>query len=247
MIDQDIYRSVRNAVCAIGYLTKPLEIYRENLDSDIFQVIGTGFLVEGPLIITNRHVIGGLFDKKITYLIPKTQLFIQFVAPHENSTLQLVPRMIREVSYLESPKLDIGFIKYKVVEEKHFKSIKPISIVKEWDLKVSERIAVCGYPYGTYLQSSTHAFRWGPVVQQGHISALSPFDTAELPEEILLDVRTAVGMSGAPIFRPSNDEVIGIHYAGIEATTAFGIPLTQNMIDEGLRQFEKNRMVINTD
>jgi S1-C subfamily serine protease len=91
------------------------------------------------------------------------------------------------------------------------------------------------------------SFRWGPVVQQGYISAISPFDSSEIPEEILLDVRTAKGMSGAPVFRPHNGEVIGIHYAVIEATTAFGIPLTQGMVESGLSEYDKNRIVINED
>ena len=247
MIKPEIYNSVRNGVCAVGYLTEPLEAYKQNIKSDIFQVIGTGFLVREPFVITNRHVIGALLDEKITNLVPKTQLFIQFVAPREDSSLQLVPRMIREISYLDNPKLDIGFIKYKVVKEEHFESIKPISIATNWDLKVSERVAICGYPYGTYLQVSTLVFRWGPVVQRGHISAVSPFDTTDLPEEILLDVRTARGMSGAPIFRPEDGSAIGIHYAGIEATTAFGIPLTEDMVFEGLNEFDKNKIVINPE
>jgi S1-C subfamily serine protease len=245
MIDSETYRAVRNGVCAIGYLTQPLEVYRRNLESAIFQVIGTGFLVEEPIVITNRHVIGGLFDTLVTKLIPKTQLFIQFVAPDEDATLRLVPRMIREVSYLDNPKLDIGFVKYKVVKEEHFESIKPLSIVGSWDLKVSERVGICGYPYGTYLQTSGLVFRWGPVIQQGHISAVSPFDTTDLPEEILLDVRTTGGMSGAPIFRPESGEVIGVHYEGIEATTAFGIPVTDKTVEAGLAEFDKNRTVWN--
>lgn len=245
MIDSEIYRSVRNGVCAIGYLTEPLAVYRQNLESDIFQVIGTGFLVEEPIVITNRHVIGGLFDSLVTNLVPEKQLFIQFVAPDDDGTLKLVPRMIREVSYLDNPKLDIGFVKYKVVVEEHFESIRPLSVVGSWDLKVSEQIGICGYPYGTYLQTSGLVFRWGPVIQQGYISAVSPFDTTDLPEEILMDVRTAGGMSGAPIFRPDTGDVIGVHHAGIETVTAFGIPLTSGTVSGGIQDFDKNRTVWN--
>ena len=46
-------------------------------------------------------------------------------------------------------------------------------------------------------------------------------------------------MSGAPIFRPTNGEVIGIHYAGIEATTAFGLPVTESDVQSWLIEFEK--------
>lgn len=53
-------------------------------------------------------------------------------------------------------------------------------------------------------------------------------------EEILLDVRTAGGMSGAPIFRLETGDVTGVHYAGIEATTTFGIPVTSDMVAAGI-------------
>jgi hypothetical protein len=46
-------------------------------------------------------------------------------------------------------------------------------------------------------------------------------------------------MSGAPIFRPSNGEVIAIHYAGWEATTALGLPLTQSDVDNWLVLFDE--------
>ncbi len=45
-------------------------------------------------------------------------------------------------------------------------------------------------------------------------------------------------MSGAPIFRPSNGEVIGIHHSGWEATTALGLPLTKHNIDAWLNLYD---------
>ena len=89
------------------------------------------------------------------------------------------------------------------------------------------------------LKRGHKIYRWGPVFQQGSISAISPFDGTLEPDEILLDVRTAGGMSGAPIFRPSNAEVIGIHYAGWEATTALGIPLTQIEVNTWIAQYDE--------
>jgi S1-C subfamily serine protease len=211
----------------------------------MFQVIGTGFLVGKATVLTNRHVIAGLLEAEITQVVPRRQLFIQFVAPNGRQSLQIVPRMIREVSYLDDPKLDIGFIKYKVVFPKHFRSIRPLAIVARWNLRVSEEVGVCGYPYGTQLLASGHSYRWGPVVQQGHISAVSPFETTGKPDDILLDVRTAGGMSGAPVFRPRTGTVIGVHYAGIEATTAFGVPLNQRTVKAALARFNRRRIVLN--
>lgn len=247
MITHEIYSRVRNGICAIGYLTEPLKVYLENMDKPIFQVIGTGFLIEETLVLTNRHVINDLLDDDKTNFVPNTQLFIQFVVPHQGSILQIVPRMIREVSWLDHPKLDLGFIKYKTVHEAHFVAIQPLVVSEQWDLKVTESIAVCGYPYGTTILNRDIYQRWGPVVQQGNISAISPFDTTATPDEILSDVRTASGMSGAPIFRPDDGKVIGVHYAGIEreATIAFGIPITQAMISDALTKYQLNLTILN--
>jgi endonuclease G len=244
MIKQAVYDVVRNGVCAVGFLTKPLAVYRENIESPIFQVIGTGFLVDENIVLTNRHVIGALMEAKITYLVPDTQLFIQFVVPHQSENLQIIPRMIREVSFVDDPKVDLGFIKYKTVFAEHFKLIRPLTIVKQFGMKPTENIAICGYPYGTTILVRGLYQRWGPVVQQGHISAISPFDTTTRPDEILLDVRTAEGMSGAPVFDPNDGKVVAVHYAGIEATTAFGIPITQASLAQALLHYDTNKIVI---
>lgn len=245
MIDQETYDRLRNGVCAVGFLTEPLKVYLQNLESEIFRVIGTGFLVDETTVLTNRHVIGGLFDAQITHVVPSSQLFIQFVAPRDDGIPFPVPRLIRQVSYLDDPRLDIGLIRFRIFDESHFEAIAPLRVAETWNLAVSEEVGVCGYPYGTYMRTRATTFRWGPVLQQGHISAVSPFDTMGIPDDILLDVRTAEGMSGAPIFRPHNGEVIGVHYAGIEATTAFGIPLNHHTVDSALSRFDENRTDLN--
>lgn len=244
MITQTVYDAVRNGVCGVGFLTEPLTVYRQNIDRPIFQVIGTGFLVDENMVVTNRHVIGALMEAKITHLVPDNQLFIQFVVPDKSGNLQIVPRMIREVSFVDNPKVDLGFIKFKTVFAEHFKSIQPLTIVNQFGIQPTQAIAVCGYPYGTSILSRGLYQRWGPVVQQGHISAISPFDTTTRPDEVLLDVRTARGMSGAPVFDPDDGTVVAVHYAGIESTIAFGIPITQASLAQAFSQYDANKIVI---
>ena len=53
MITKEIIDKVTNGVCAIGYLSVPLEEYRKNTLSPFFQIIGTGFLVRPTTVITN--------------------------------------------------------------------------------------------------------------------------------------------------------------------------------------------------
>jgi len=247
MIDKEVYERVRNGVCAVGHLTTTLEIYRQNLDKPIFQVLGTGFLIKDTLVLTNRHIVKALVQSLAEGQVPSTQLFIQFVVPRQADRLEIVPRMIREVSFVDEPKLDLGFIRYKTVNELHFEVIRPLRVAPRWQSAVTEDVAVCGYPYGTSILVKGIYLRWGPVVQQGYISAVSPFETTSAPDELLLDVRRAGGMSGAPIFTPSNGTVIGVHYGGIEGTVAFGVPLTDSILANALDQYDRNRVIVNEE
>ena len=240
MISPKVIAQVRNGVCAVGYLSVPLNEYLQNSDSPFFQVIGTGFLVRPTTVITNRHVIEALFESQANLGFPSSQFFLSFVVPDQNDVLRNTVRMIRHFAALEDTEPDIGFVEFKVVHDQHFRDIMPLQIVKSPDFLVTEEIAVCGYPYGTsMLKRGAKLYRWGPVIQQGAISAISPFDTSKSPDEILLDVRTAGGMSGAPIFRPSSGEVVGIHYAGWEATTALGLPLTESQVAAWIAVYNK--------
>ena len=63
-------------------------------------------------------------------------------------------------------------------------------------------------------------------------------DTSANPDEILLDVRTAGGMSGTPIFRPSSGEVIGIHHSGWETTTALGQSIYRDRLASWLAEYD---------
>lgn len=236
MIDKEIIHKITNGVCAIGYLSVPLDEYKRKPRSPLLQVIGTGFLVRPTTVITNRHVIEGLFDEQEHIGFPSSQFFLSFIIPDGKGSFRNTVRMIRHFATIDA--IDIGFVEFRIVHEEHFQGVQPLDLSNELDFSLTEDVAVCGYPYGTsMLMDEGQLYRWGPVIQQGSISAISPFDGAENPDEILLDVRTAGGMSGAPIFRPLTGEVIGIHYAGWESTTALGLPLVQPNVDLWLDQY----------
>ncbi len=166
MIDPKVISRVRNGVCAVGYLTIPLEEYKCNIQSPFFQVVGTGFLVRETTVITNRHVIQGLFEHQANLGFPSSQFFLLFVVPRENPQPQIIIRIIRRFGALANEDLDIGFLEFKVVTELHFSDISPLDIVSSFDLQVSDEIAVCGYPYGTsMLKKNAKVYRWGPVIQ----------------------------------------------------------------------------------
>jgi V8-like Glu-specific endopeptidase len=239
MIDPGILARVRNGVCAVGYLSVPLVEYERRSDSPFFQVVGTGFLVRNTTVMTNRHVIEGLVSEQSRLGFPLSQMFLSFVVPGQSGGLRNTVRMIRHYGVVSDDRIDVGFVEFKIVQHLHFEGIAPLEFLDTLNLRVSEEIAVYGYPYGTaMLERDGSVYRWGPVVQQGWISGISPFETASSPDEILLDVRTAGGMSGAPIFRPGDGRVIGIHHSGWEATTALGQPIDRAHLVAWLSEYD---------
>lgn len=171
---------------------------------------------------------------------PDDQRELIFVATQEGAGLQIVIRVIKRLGALVEPEIDAGFINFNRGPEEQFKGINPLSIQSDWQLRVTESIAVCGYPYGhAMLQRDKKVYRWGPVVQQGYISAVSPFDIAAAPNEILLDVMVAGGMSGTPIFRTVDGKVIGILHSGWEAATALGLPLTTGIVKGWISSYDQ--------
>jgi hypothetical protein len=242
LIDPAVLSRVKNAVCAVGCLAVPLEEYERNLHLPLFQVVGTGFLVRGTTVMTNRHVIAGLVSEQLRLGVPSSQLFLSFPVPDPSGHLRVTLRMIRRHGVLATPSLDVGFIEFAIVHPAHFEGILPLTVLDVFDCRISEEIAVIGYPYGTaMLERNGRIYRWGPVLQQGWISAVSPFETWSIPDEILLDVRTAGGMSGAPVFRTATGEVLGIHHSGWEATTALAQPLTRTLLSAWLAAFDGDR------
>lgn len=242
MIEPGVLTYVRNGTCAVGYLTVPLEEYTKDPRRPYFKVMGTGFLVRPTSVITNRHVIEALGEIQADLGFPDKQRMIMFVAPDQQSVLNVVVRMIQGLGTVAHPDLDVGFVDFQREPESQLADIKPLKIHDQWDIKVSEHIGVCGYPYGhTMLQRDGRVYRWGPVVQQGYISAVSPFDMSATPDEVLLDIRIAGGMSGAPIFRPRNGQVVGIVHSAWEATTALGLPLTESLVNTWLSAYDSRK------
>jgi len=87
-----------------------------------------------------------------------------------------------------------------------------------------------GYAHGSDLMKTERGeteynYRYGPVLQRGFISALAPFDQAEIVTRVLLDIRSATFMSGSPVFDPTSGTVLGLHNAGHDHAVSFAIPL----------------------
>lgn len=244
MLSSDILNKVNNAVCAVGYLPVPLEEWRRRPLDYPLSVQGSGFLIRPNTVITNKHVLDSIDAIAQDHDIPESQYFVSFIAPSRIPKPIGTLRMIRRNYSPQEGLIDVVLLEIKAEPEEHFEQISPLKVALSPSIVVSEEVIVCGYPYGNMLlEPEGKPYRFGPVVQQGFVSGLSPFAGTEMPEEILLDVRTAGGMSGSPVVRSSTCEVIGIHYEAMIdrsaiTTTSFAIPLDKTLVSQWLAEFD---------
>ncbi len=243
MLSQDILRDAHNAVCAVGMLPIPLEDWTLRPLENPLRVEGSGFLIRPNTVMTNQHVLEQVVREAGIRAIPDSQFFVSFIAPSRARIGTL--RMIRRTFSVELGEVDVALLEIRSDPVDHFDDIVPLQPAESSTVEVSEEVFVCGYPYGNMLlEPESRPHRFGPVVQQGYVSGVAPFAGIDTPSEILLDVRTAGGMSGSPVIRSGTGEVIGIHYEAIVdrteiTTTSFAIPLDTTRVARWLAEFDE--------
>jgi hypothetical protein len=200
--------------------------------------------VREGIVITCRHVLDEL--ERLSTTVPATRRFLSFVVPRKSGRPGITVRLIRRLGFVRDRKVDVGFVEFEVVHPQHFQDIVPLEIDGSFNLQISEPVGVFGYPHGSTLTEKGGQLRWGPLLQQGWVSGLSPYEGADEVEEILLDVRADEGMSGSPIFHPATGTVIGMLQSGTTVpegsnfgtTTVFGQPITQAILARWLVDFD---------
>jgi hypothetical protein len=218
----------------------PVSQYVAEPDKPHFDIVGTGFLVRPTTAITNRHVVEALRSISKKKRIVADRLLVQFTVPDGAEYVHTLSQIQRWGSVDNPRPLDIGFIDFERSPLAAFEACQPVVLDDPPAFRVGSRVAMVGYAFGTkHLARSVggkhRMYRFGPVLQQGFISAVAPFDNSPRIDRLLLDIRTGEGMSGSPVFDPDTGVVVGIHDAGKEATTAFAIPLSRAMVDSLLR------------
>jgi S1-C subfamily serine protease len=234
-----------NAACAIGILPIPLKEWRKDPLENPLEVYGSGFLVRHNTVITNQHVLEALVLGARKRYVPDSQLFVSFTAPSRAPNPIGTLRMIRRTLIPDLGEVDVALLEIKPDPPEHFEDIPPLRVAGSSSVLISEEVFLCGYPYtNLLLQPEGRPRRNGPVIQQGYVSGLAPYAGADAPEEILLDVRTAEGMSGSPVIRSSTGELIGIHYEAVSGTkaittTTFAIPVDEAKVSRWLAEFDE--------
>lgn len=249
-MDPDIVKKIRCSVCAVGYLKVPMEQHKIDASNPDFFIVGTGFLVADNLIMTNKHVLEDVYKLEDQKGVPKEQFLVSFVYPQKNKepNWQLCYTGITK-SFIpnEADRPDIGFIEFSRDKTTNdFNQCKPVIFDDLQNINIGDPVAMWGYPTGTALLQPSLGYnqnqklcRIGPVLQQGYISAGTPFEVEQGTLEFLLDIRTYNGMSGSPVFNPTTGKVIGIHYKSNKLTTSVAVAFSDKDIAFWLSQLGK--------
>jgi hypothetical protein len=212
-------------------------------------IVGTGFFVDDEgTILTNRHVVNALMSLPRH---PQTgnimAAVLAFGAPEQRSTGIAMPIATIEIAgYVplegfesgiwygeEIP--DLGLLVASVIET------PPLSLSENnFDVRVGEEIATCGFPNGTNLVARNGRLQQlSPILRRGIISAVYPFAMAQ-PHGFSIDVMQQGGASGSPVFRTSDGVVLGILHSGMPGQNHTFVDPSW-VIARWLRDFKKHR------
>jgi Trypsin-like peptidase domain len=217
---------------------RPLDdFYRDHSLNSQLRVLGSGFLVKpakddkwgGPYVLACAHVVAALLTKLKENALPEDAAFLHFVYPEGGAPMASSFRRfkVKEVR----PDYDVAFL--RVSSDDGLPPLPlPLTAIKTTDqVIIGEEIGLVGYPHGVALLEDPNTgkpWRTGPVLHRGYVSALAPHESIGPPQEILLDLLTAGGASGSPVFRVRTGEVVGMlarTQVGENAIISMAIPL----------------------
>lgn len=230
---------MRLRTCAIGVLKSTVHDVVNDPAKPQFKILGTGFLVGSMTALTNRHVLASVTAYLEKESLPKNRRYVAFIRPTPSGIAQTFHEVEKMLMITMPKMLDIGLISFRATPDDPIHTLSPVEVPEHFVSEVGDAVAVYGYAFGENLLkqdigTAERTYRFGPILQQGYISAISPFEHAPAVDRVLLDVRTARGMSGAPVFNPQTGSVLAVHNSGIEDTVAFAIPLSAQLITDFL-------------
>lgn len=214
------------------------------------EFMGTGFLADKGMVLTNRHVVQAWEEDDLASLIrmrgfrPKLKELLAYF-PQTTQPFTLRPLEIMQDQDVALCSFEAGTTDLPVLpldeQGASVASGQPVVLLGYPSglegLKARvDKVSRSGYlrmgnvPYKTQLNELAASNKIRPQSTQGHISDVSP--------QLVYDARTDEGGSGGPVFGASG-KVIGINQAvflNSQATTNFGVPIRY-----GLELVKKHR------
>jgi hypothetical protein len=222
------FRAIRQAVCAVGYLTVPVQEAAAKPKLAAVEVIGTGFLIASGHVITCAHVLEDLDRQRRRRRLGPDRAVLQFGYAADGLWQTRTHRFAVQ-------KVQDDFAQLRVLGRPL--GIQPVKFVgSNFAPVVGEEIALSGYAHGSaLLKRGKELIRFGPVLQRGIVAALAPYDEAgKPPTSVLLDLVTGRAASGSPVFSVATGEVFGVLTEGqIGKTAALAIARTISLDENG--------------
>jgi len=196
------------------FFTDPFGLFNFNTpgkNEQIKQDIGTGFVIDGGLVVTNKHVVAST-DGKYRVITKDDKEF-------------QVSKIYRD------PTNDIAILKVDGM------SVPSIKLGDSGNLKVGQFVIAIGTALGEFR----HTVTTGVISGLGRgIQAGDPFggNAEQLDNVIQTDAAINPGNSGGPLLN-SAGEVIGINVAVAQGSQNIGFALPINSVKEVVNSFQK--------
>jgi Trypsin-like peptidase domain len=184
-------------------------------------IIGTGFVVDDGLVVTNDHVIerfdrfpkvgGGRGHPAVcaNILLPVEGQMMR-VSIEVASTMVLAPEE-RGADLYGSIVPDIGIVTIAA------RGLPRVEVTEDlWPLPEGTHVATAGFPMGEDMMvAGEHMTQMAPTLQDGIVSALIPYRT-ETARGFVANITSYGGSSGSPVFLTNRPLVVGLLYAGLD-------------------------------
>jgi S1-C subfamily serine protease len=176
---------------------------------EIQRDIGSGFVIEGGLVVTNKHVVG---DPNAEYLIIDNE-----------------DKEYKVQDIYRDPSLDLA-----ILQVNNFNAL-PLELGDSDQLRVGEPVIAIGTALGEFRHTVTH----GVISGLGRgITARSGLSQVEALEGVIqTDAAINPGNSGGPLIN-SSGQVIGVNVATAQADNiSFAIPI--NVVKSAVNNFKQ--------
>jgi hypothetical protein len=214
-ISKIISRQLKNIKCAVVSIA----YYEKASKKNTF--LGSGFFIKEGLVISTREILV-LCD---IIAMRKQQMYLRdfdIIAYHSDPNSEKIYPEIVEFNQIKAT-FPFGRSKNSPTDENygHLAILNPkksdnrpfLEINEKNEIKIFDRIFLCGYPSGEQTMDLLAKFkgvRFSPVLQFGQVTGMMPTDETPLPVGMQTDIVTGIGSFGSPILDAKNGKVVGI-------------------------------------